>query len=437
MALAVHQSVQLRRLLGLCALLGVWLAACGPAAPPDLGAAVPPTPTATQLPPTATPTESPQIVSPFRGHVTIWASWGPEAMRGLNDRIESFQSEHPNVSFSLAFIPGETMRQRVEQANNRGELPTLYFGPSNWGPSLQEAGALIDVRSMITPEFQRSLQPLAWRQVSYRGEVLGVPLHMHGNVLYRNRALAAVPAANLRDLLQTARSLRGTSFVGAALDFGYRYSTPHAEACGGSILSRDAPPAIDGPLGLCWLQLLQALSTAGPVVLNTDEDYELFASGGAAWWVGSTELHDQLADAIGSLNLAVDPWPVYEATGGRMAGYVWTENAYFSPDLDEDTLLSAWAFVSALMTPEAQFLFTQGNWGSHIPVLNDVEPEAAKVAAMQAALLSGSPLPLWPEAEAYTDTLERAARAVSLQGADPETAQRRAIEELEGPEVGE
>ena len=81
--------------------------------------------------------------------------------------------------------------------------------------------------------------------------------------------------------------------------------------------------------------------------------------------------------------------------------------------------------------------FSQGTRGGHIPVLVNLEPDAADVAAMHAALLDGAPLPLWPEVQTYTETLERAARAVSLQGADPETAQRRAIEELLGPEVEE
>ena len=82
-------------------------------------------------------------------------------------------------------------------------------------------------------------------------------------------------------------------------------------------------------------------------------------------------------------------------------------------------------------------MFSRGNRGSHIPVLISLESDAADVAAMHAALLGGAPLPLWPEVEAYIEILERAARAVSLQGADPETAQRRAIEELLGPEVEE
>ena len=130
MTLTIVQPVQLRRFLGLTALLGVWLVSCGPAAPLATATAEPTTPTITPRPPTPTPTESPLSESPFQGHVTIWASWGPEAMRGLNERIESFQAEHPNVAFSLAYVPAEGMRDRVDQAHSRGFLPSLYFGPS-------------------------------------------------------------------------------------------------------------------------------------------------------------------------------------------------------------------------------------------------------------------------------------------------------------------
>ena len=58
------------------------------------------------------------------------------------------------------------------------------------------------------------------------------------------------------------------------------------------------------------------------------------------------------------------------------------------------------------------------------------EPTEAAVAAMHAAVRSGTALPLWSLDPIHIEILERAARAVSLQGAEPETAQRRAVEEL-------
>jgi hypothetical protein len=253
---------------------------------------------------------------------------------------------------------------------------------------------------------------------------------MHGYVLYRNRRLAQVPAASLPDLIETARLLRGTGNVGAALDFGYRFTLPHAQACGDGLLTPDSAPVVDGALGLCWLTVLRDLSRAGPVVFNTEEDMQLFLSGGAAWFVGSSELYPLLARSLGESDLAVDEWPVYPETGGRLAGYVWTENAYLSPGLSQDDLQVAWTFALAMLTAEAQLSWSQVVHGSHLPAFALVDPTDAGVAALHAAVRSGMAQPLWSIDPDHIAILERAARAVSLQGTEPETAQRRAIEEL-------
>jgi ABC-type glycerol-3-phosphate transport system substrate-binding protein len=348
----------------------------------------------------------------------------------LTELIEAFQSAHPGVEFALTYVPEDEMEAAIQQAGSQGELPSIFLGPSAWGPALSAQGLILDLSSTVTAEVQRSLHPLAWSQVAYQNQVLGLPVRMHGMVLYRNRKLAQVPAASLPDLVETARLLRGTASVGAALDFGYRFTVPHAQACGGGLLSPEAPPALDGALGLCWLTVLRDLSRAGPVVFNTDEDLELFRSGGAAWFVGSTELYPMLTQALGEANLAVDPWPTFPGTGGRLAGSTWTENAYLSADLRGDDLEAAWSFVLSMLTAEAQLSWSQSIHGGHLPAFALVDPAEAAVAAMHAAVRSGTPLPLWSLDPNHVAVLERAARGVSLQGAEPETAQRRALEEL-------
>jgi ABC-type glycerol-3-phosphate transport system substrate-binding protein len=349
---------------------------------------------------------------------------------GLTDLINLFQAEHPAVEFSLSYIPADELEVAIREAAVAGELPSIFLAPSPWGPELGAQGVILDLSPSVTAEIQRSLHPLAWSQVAFQNEVLGLPVRMHGNVLYRNRSLAQIPAASLPDLLETSRRLRGTTSVGAALDFGYLYTVPQSEACGGGLLSPGSQPAVEGALGLCWLTVLRDLSRAGPVVFNTEEDLQLFLAGGAAWFVGSTELYPLLVRSLGEANLAVDSWPTYPGTGGRMAGYVWTENAYLSAALQGPDLQAAWSFALRMISPEAQLSWSQTARGAHLPTFALAEPTEAAVAAMHAAVRSGTALPLWSLDPIHIEILERAARAVSLQGADPETAQRRAVEEL-------
>jgi ABC-type glycerol-3-phosphate transport system substrate-binding protein len=349
---------------------------------------------------------------------------------GLTDLIQLFHAENPGVEFTLSFIPTAELQAAIQEAGAAGELPSLFLAPSAWGPALRTQGLILDLSSTVTAEVQRSLHPLAWAQAAFQNEVLGLPVRMHGNVLYRNRRLAEVPAAALPDLVETGRQLRGTGSVGAALDYAQAYTVPQAEACGGDLLSPDAPPALEGPLGLCWLAVLRDLSRAGPVVFNSDEDLQLFAGSGAAWFIGSTELYPQLAAALGNEDLSVDPWPAFPETGGRLAGYTWTENIYLSAGQQAADQQAAWAFALSMISAEAQADWSHPARGGHLPAFALVEPTEAAMAAMHAAVRSGAALPLWPLDPRYAAILERAARAVSLQGADPETAQRRAIEEL-------
>lgn len=351
-------------------------------------------------------------------------------MRGLTDLIQTFRAEHPAVEVSLSYVPAAELEQSIEAAAASGELPSILLAPSPWGPRMNAQGMLLDLSPSVPAEVQRSLHPLAWSQVAFQNEVLGLPIRLHGNVLYRNRTLAPVPAASLPDMLETSRRLRGTAGVGAALDFGYRYTLPHAQACGASLLSPTAPPSLDGPPALCWLTLLRDLSRVGPVIFNTDEDLDLFLAGGAAWFVGSTELYPQLVQALGADNLSVDPWPTYPASRGRLAGYVWSENAYLTTGHSEDESQSAWAFALRMISSEPQLDWSQPAHGGHLPTFALVEPAESVVAAMHAAVRSGTALPLWTLDPRHIDILERAARAVSLQGTDPETAQRRALDEL-------
>ena len=351
-------------------------------------------------------------------------------MGGLTDLINLFQAEHPSVVFSLSYIPAGELELAIREAAAAGELPSIFLAPSPWGPALSAQGAIFDLGPSVTAEIQRSLHPLAWSQVAFQNEVLGLPVRMHGNVLYRNRSLAQIPAASLPDLMETSRRLRGTTSVGAALDFGYLYTVPQSEACGGGLLSPGSPPAVEGTLGLCWLTVLRDLSRAGPVVFNTEEDLQLFQAGGAAWFVGSTELYPMLVQSLGEANLAVDSWPTYPGTGGRLAGYAWTENAYLSAALQGADLQAAWDFALRMISPEAQLSWSQTAHGGHLPTFALAEPTEAAVAGMHAAVRSGTALPLWSLDPIHIGILERAARAVSLQGAEPDTAQRRAEEEL-------
>ncbi len=406
-------------------LMATWLWACVESEPTST-----PEPVIVDNGPTPAPTPDLQPTSEMTGSVSLWVTWKPEGVRALNERIESFQSRHPGFSFAVSYIPAEELRTALDEAQAIGTLPSLILAPSTWARELFESELTQDLSDQPTDEFRVRVHPLPWAQAIHQGQVLGIPVRMHGNVLYRNRELAPIPAATLEGLVEADQALRGTFNEGVAQDYGFRNSAPFAGACGGQLLLDGSAPDLESPIARCWLELLQGLALAGPVVFNSDEDRDLFERGQAGWLIESTENFNRLSAALGEGGLTIDPWPVYQETGEPLAGYVWTENVYFASNLKPEDFEAAWEFVGFLLSEDSQLALSNPNGAGHIPVHISAPPLPGHVGQMHSALLEGTALPTLDPRPEYVEVLQRAARAVSVLGTPVDLALQRAIAEL-------
>jgi hypothetical protein len=287
-----------------------------------------------------------------------------------------------------------------------------------------------DLADQPVDQIRAIVHSLAWSQAIQGDSVLGLPVQLDGNVLYRNRELAPVPAATVEGLVESSRGFRGTQVVGMNLDFEYSTIVPFGTACGGQLIQPGSLPDLRGSLGPCWLALLQELSRAGPVAFNSDLDREAFRSGQAGWLIDSTELYETLAAELGQATVAVDPWPIYEASGEPLAGFVWGENLYFRNEMEPAEIKLAWEFATFLLSAESQQALSSPVGGGNLPVHAGSFPLVGVYGQMYQALLGGVSRPLDPPAAEIAEILERAARAVAVQGTSVELALRRALEEL-------
>ncbi|MFQ5921824.1 MAG: ABC transporter substrate-binding protein [Anaerolineales bacterium] len=406
-------------------LIAAWLWACAESEPTPT-----PEPVTADSGPTPAPTPDLQPTSEMTGSVSLWVTWKPKGVRALNELIESFQSRHPGFSFAISYVPADELRTALDEAEAAGTLPSLILAPSTWARELFESGLTQDLSDQPTDEFRVLVHPLPWAQANHQGRVLGIPVRMHGNVLYRNRELAPIPAGTLERLVEADQALRGTFSEGVAHDFGLSNAAPFAGACGGQLMLDGAVPDLESPVARCWLELLRDLAPAGPVVFNSVEDRDLFEGGQAGWLIESTEHFDQLSEALGEGGLTIDPWPVYQETGESLAGYVWTENIYFSSVPKPEDFDAAWEFVGFLLSEDAQLALSNPNGAGHIPVHISAPPLPGHVGQMHSALLEGTALPTSSPRPEYVEVLERAARAVSVLGTPVELALQRAIAEL-------
>jgi ABC-type glycerol-3-phosphate transport system substrate-binding protein len=386
---------------------------------------------ATAPPPTAIPATPSETATAVPGKVSIWLEWSPAEMRALDGIIEEYREMHPGLAFEIVYQRPGTLKSSFELAVQNDEaVPSMLIGSSEWGSTWAEESLIRDVSAVVLPEHQEALHAVAWEQVERDGFVTGLPLELQGTVLYRNTSLAPEPAVSVDALLTAAEEARASGRFGASFDLGFRRAAPLLKTCKGELVADERVDPVGRPQGLCWLRLLNRLGTAGPVTIDSEEDLERFLAGQSMWLLDSTEEMLRIQEELGAGAMAVDPWPLYGSTGEPLAGYVWTENAYFPAAASDQDFEAAWSFAVHLLAAENQRLLSDTGGVRHLPVHREVAPSDALAGQALRVLLAGTPL---PDQEAFGDImreLETAIRLVVLQGGDPDLALDLALNEI-------
>jgi maltose-binding protein MalE len=283
---------------------------------------------------------------------------------------------------------------------------------------------------LLLPAQQSSIQPVVWGQVADSTRVIGLPLTLEGYVLYRNKSLAADPAASVADLVQTAQALRTEKGFGASLDFGFITSAPQLQTCGAELNTQAVLP-FDEAQGECWLGLMQRLGQAGKPVFNSDQDRAQFLAGKSAWLIDSTLQLDQLAQALGVGDLAIDPWPVDGSSGRRLNGYVWSENAYLTASSSNADTEASWAFLAYLLAPETQAAMDDVEGARRVPSVVGVGLADPLLSQARAVLETSLPRPFPGDLNRLSGPLNTALRLVVGQAGDIRLATMLTLQEIE------
>lgn len=377
------------------------------------------------------PSVQPEATEAATQIVTLWTAWGPAEMALLERIVNNFGESHPDIAFRVVYLPEDELRAAIEVGPDPTQRPTLFFGPSSWGPDLFEAGLLRDVADMLADPVREDVHRLAWNQVDLGDSVIGLPLELKGNVLMRNARLALDPVETVEEFVSAAEALQGQGLEGASLDFDFAYTAPQIEVCPGELSTRAGEPPLDLPVGMCWLTLLERLGATGEPAFGGDEDRELFLAGQSAWIIEASDQLLAMQAALGEQAVSVDVWPVYRQTGEDLRGYVWTENAFFPTGSDQAAFEAAYAFVIHLLSPETQALLSTTRGVRHHPVLEQLPGDEPEAARLRAALIQGVPLPRPGAYGRIRGPLSTAVRLVVSQGGDKRLALELALQELE------
>ncbi len=402
-------------------LAAVWaLSACaGSESPVPVTASE--TPTETAVPPAATATPRPSQ----EGTIEIWTAWEDDKLGVLSEYLAEYQEQYPDIVVILKYFSDEDLLPAFQESYTEGTHPTILIGPSTFGPELKQGNSVVDLTERLPESYQQNLYEYLWTQVRFDEAVVGLPLEQAGNVLMRNRQLMPDRAATVEIMAASSRDITDGLVVGAALDLGFPYASSFMPTCEALLTDAYYQPAFNTEEGECWMELLLRLNRIGRTSVNDDDDFTLFIQDRAAWVIDSTRKISRAADEIGENWIAIDFWPLYDQTERRLAGYVWTENAYLiSGHSLEDTELS-WAFL-AFLTSEANQAEITGRLGTRqIPVLNSIPLDDLLLRQAVFVLERGIPYPIQVNMEAYAEGLEPEMLDV-IRGGDPGLALQRA-----------
>jgi ABC-type glycerol-3-phosphate transport system substrate-binding protein len=178
-------------------------------------------------------------------------------------------------------------------------------------------------------------------------------------------------------------------------------------------------PAFNDSFGLEWFDLLTAFDEAGAVTFNTNRDLDMFKLGRVGIIIDGTWNINNLSQAIGSENLAINPWPTYGT--GHLSGWVQSDSVYLNINSTGDDRFAALSFIGYLLDPNVQQVLAEVG---HIPSVITTQPRDVLTQQAMVAFSNGIPYPIASDNRiltAYWDELDLAIQSVFDRGADPAT----------------
>jgi arabinogalactan oligomer/maltooligosaccharide transport system substrate-binding protein len=243
----------------------------------------------------------------LNGRITLWHSWSPAEAVVLEDALSEFEEIHPHVRIITVALPEEQLLPEFYKVGNDGLAPALLIGEDSWVGELVEAGLIRPLAPEETPNGVSYLRNSAL--VQYDGKRFGVPVSLAPRALYYNLDRVDTPPETLDELLAEAAKGNQVAFV-PRFEKGYW----GIQAFGKGLFDEQDQFTLAESGFTEWLRWLDNAQQAPGVILNVDDDslFELFTTGGVAYYVAGPEKQAQIPamiDEENPLNFGVVPLP--------------------------------------------------------------------------------------------------------------------------------
>ncbi len=301
--------------------------------------------------PTATQTLAPSP-TPSQGRIVIWHSWAGADGDALAQILARAQDALPNLTVETLFVAYDDLLQSYADAVAAGGGPDILLAPSWWLQEMADAQLLQPLDPALTPALQNDYWPAAVENLTYQGELYGLPTSIELVSLFYNRGLVGpdqLPTTT-EELLALAQADPG---LGSGLYANFYHLYWGIPAYGGRLFDESGRVVLDQDPGaaqfLAWLKALN--DTPGSYV---DFDYgrllDRFKKGEVAFFVDGpwalAELREVLGEDLGVTLLPGGP-------AGPARPWLSADGAFFNPNSSPQA--QAWALEFA------RFLTNQEN----------------------------------------------------------------------------
>jgi raffinose/stachyose/melibiose transport system substrate-binding protein len=254
--------------------------------------------------------------------------------RTVEDIIEAFEEENPNIDVQREAMPTEDVRAVIQARLQSGDPPDVFSydtGPG-FGGVLADAGLLHPLGEAYK---QNGWDIYDWakQRVTYNDTLYGIPDRLQEIIIYYNRglfeSLGVEEPKTVDELRAIAGELRGRGTI--PLSFGNREQWPagHLFSIGASnVLGREGlddilygdgrwdTPEVVAAIDLMFRDFVESgYYPKSPNAITYDHANTLFYSGKAAMLPTGTWLVSEIVQAIQDFEVGFFPFPSIDGSG--------------------------------------------------------------------------------------------------------------------------
>ena len=120
-------------------------------------------------------------------NITYWGLW--EDQQSLQDLIAEYEAQNPNVKISYTKQAKEDYRERLVNAQKKGEGPDIFRFHNTWVPMLESELSALPENVMATKTFETTFYPVTLKDLQSGSQIVGMPLMFDGLGLYINEEI--------------------------------------------------------------------------------------------------------------------------------------------------------------------------------------------------------------------------------------------------------